>query len=110
MNTTTLAGPIQNFGNSWANTLLDWTAAGLMIALTGIVIIYAIRKMSVKAAIGGAIGLVICWSLFTGRYTISNIFQTEYSENKAPSVPKVQGAGQLPRELPVAFTGQLGQS
>lgn len=108
--TTMLAGPVQNFGNSWANTLIDWTAAGLMIGLTAIVSVQAVRKMSIKAAIGGAIGLVICWSLFTGRYSISDIFHSEYNENKAPSVPKVQGAGPLPRELPVAFTSRLGRA
>ncbi|WP_331731650.1 hypothetical protein [Kitasatospora sp. NBC_01300] len=110
MNNVMLAGAVQNFGNSWARTLLDWVASGLMIALTAIVIVHAIRKMSIKAAIGGAIGLVICWSLFTGRYSISMLFENEYSENRPVTTAPIQGAGELQRELPVALTGQPGRS
>ncbi|MFG2845944.1 hypothetical protein ACGF12_22660 [Kitasatospora sp. NPDC048296] len=105
-----LAGPLQNFGNSWASTLMGWVASGLMIGLTAIVITHAVRKMSIKAAIGGAIGLVICWSLFANRIAFSDMFKTEVQENKPASTAPIQGAGELPREVPTgAFTGQLGK-
>ncbi|MFJ9461050.1 hypothetical protein ACIRST_39025 [Kitasatospora sp. NPDC101447] len=107
--TTQLAGPIQNFGNAWATTLLDWVASGLMIALTVIVITHAIRKMSIKSAIGGAIGLVICWSLFAGRYSLSDLFRNEYSENKPATTAPLQGAGPLQDELPITFSPQPDQ-
>ncbi|MFE0462283.1 hypothetical protein ACFW1A_23825 [Kitasatospora sp. NPDC058965] len=110
MNDVMLSGAIQNFGNSWAKTLLDWVASGLMIALTAIVIVHAIRKMSIKAAIGGAIGLVICWSLFTGRYSISMLFQDEYSQTRPETTAPIQGAGQVQRELPITLTGLPGRS
>ncbi|MFD0260998.1 hypothetical protein ACFVH7_22375 [Kitasatospora indigofera] len=108
--TMMLAGPVQNFGNSWAKTLLDWVASGLMITLTAIVILQAVRKMSIKAAIGGAIGLVIAWSLFVGRYTISDLFGSEYRETRTPTTAPIQGAGPLQRELPIAVSGELGRS
>ena len=100
-----LAGAVQNFGNSWSNTLLTWVTNGLMIALGAILIIHAIRKMSIKAAIGGAIGLVICWSIFSGRYSIANMFQSEYKDpgTQATTPGSFQGA----RELPAVFTGRL---
>ncbi|MFD9685241.1 hypothetical protein ACFXPX_05070 [Kitasatospora sp. NPDC059146] len=110
MNHVMLAGSIQNFGNSWAKTLLDWVASGLMIALTAIVITHAIRKMSIKAAIGGALGLVICWSLFTGRYSLSMLFESEYNETRPATTAPLQGAGELQRELPVTLTGQPDRS
>jgi hypothetical protein len=108
---TQLAGPLQNFGNSWATTLMGWVASGLMIGLTAIVIVHAVRKMSIKSAIGGAIGLVIVWSLFANRLSFSDLFRTEVNENKTPATAPYQGAGQLSRELPSgAFTGQLGKA
>ncbi|MER5352586.1 hypothetical protein ABT093_19915 [Kitasatospora sp. NPDC002551] len=108
---TQLAGPLQNIGNSWATTLVGWVASGLMIGLTSIVVVHAMRKMSIKAAIGGVIGLVICWSLFDNRISFSNIFRDEVQETK-PAVPAPYlGAGELPREVPGGvFTGQLGRA
>ncbi|MQS17526.1 hypothetical protein F7Q99_36410 [Streptomyces kaniharaensis] len=105
---TVLAGAVQNFGNSWSTTLLDWVANGLMIALGAILIIHAIRKMSIKSAIGGAVGLVICWSIFAGRFVISDMFQTEYKDPgknsvQIPGDPNI-GAPPLPT---VAFQGRL---
>ncbi|MFD9129936.1 hypothetical protein, partial [Kitasatospora sp. NPDC059571] len=69
--TVVLAGAVQNFGNAWAERLKTWIGAGLMIALGAIVTIHAIRKMSIKAAIGGLIGLVICWSIYANRTSIA---------------------------------------
>jgi hypothetical protein len=106
-NTVALAGAVQNWGNSWSTTLLTWVTNGLMIALAGILIVHAIRKMSIKSAIGGAIGLVICWSIFSGRYSIADMFQSEYKDpgsNTAPIPGQVQGMRELPA---VAFQGRL---
>ncbi|MET9396137.1 hypothetical protein [Kitasatospora sp. NPDC002965] len=106
-----LAGPLQNFGNSWATTLVGWVASGLMIGMTAIVIVHAVRKMSIKAAIGGVLGLVICWSLFANRLSFSDIFKDEIQETKPAGTAPYQGAGELPREVPGGvFTGQLGQA
>jgi len=101
-----LAGSVENFGNQWAHTLKGWVTAGLLIALALIVIQQAIRKMSVKAAIGGVIGLVICWSIFMGRETIASMFESEYTDHPNAPVP-AQGAHELPKELPVVFAGRL---
>ncbi|MEV7123709.1 hypothetical protein [Kitasatospora griseola] len=106
-----LAGPLQNFGNSWATTLMGWVATGLMIGLTAIVIVHAVRKMSIKSAIGGAIGLVIVWSLFANRLSFSDLFRDEVKENKTTTTVPYQGGGELPRELPSSvFSGQLGRA
>ncbi|MFF4343188.1 hypothetical protein ACFY00_25075 [Kitasatospora sp. NPDC001540] len=108
---THLAGPLQNFGNSWATTLMGWVATGLMIGMTAIVIIHAIRKMSIKAAIGGAIGLVVVWGIFANRISFSDMFRDEVTETRNTSTVPYQGAGELPRELSAdVFTGQLGRA
>ncbi|MEV7177838.1 hypothetical protein [Kitasatospora sp. NPDC093679] len=105
-NTVILAGAVQNFGNAWAETLKTWIGAGLMIALGAIVIIHAVRKMSIKAAIGGLIGLVICWSIYANRTSIASMFDSEYTDHPGAPAP-AQGAHRLPAELPVVFTGRL---
>ncbi|WP_033354846.1 hypothetical protein [Kitasatospora aureofaciens] len=78
--TVVLAGALQNFGNTWINTGLDWVTNGLVVVLGGILIIHVVRKMSIKSAIGGVIGLVICWSIFAGRFSIAEMFQSEYKD------------------------------
>ncbi|WP_030274507.1 hypothetical protein [Streptomyces sp. NRRL B-24484] len=101
-----LAGAFKNFGDYWATALVDWTAKLLIAALTGILILQAIRRMSIKAAIGGAIGLVLCLAIFSGRYSIEQMFNSEFKNpgqqsNTTPT--DFQGA---PR-MPAVFQGRL---
>ncbi|MFJ5926597.1 hypothetical protein ACIQF6_28740 [Kitasatospora sp. NPDC092948] len=108
MHEVMLAGALKNIGDNWSVTLLDWVSKFLLIALVLICCIQVIRKMSIKAGLGAVIGLVLCWAVFTGRGSLSNIINTEFSDPgmAAGSVSKtVQDAGA--RELPPVFQAQL---
>ncbi len=101
-NDVMLAGAIVNIGNTWATILDTWVSAFLMIALVLVCLVQVVRKMSIKAGLGAIIGLVLCWSLFTGRIQLSNLFNTEFKDPGAAST-FVTG----PADLPPAFQGQL---
>ncbi|WP_030272898.1 hypothetical protein [Streptomyces sp. NRRL B-24484] len=100
-----LAGALKNIGDSWSVTALDWVSKFLMVALVLVCLVQVIRKMSIKAGLGAVIGLVLCWAVFSGRYSLSNIVETEFKDPGA-SQSSVQGMGAV-RELPPVFQGRL---
>ncbi|MFB7674099.1 hypothetical protein ACFC26_22070 [Kitasatospora purpeofusca] len=99
-----LAGAIKNIGDTWATILDGWVSAFLMIALVLVCLVQVVRKMSIKAGLGAIIGLVLCWSLFTGRIQLSNLFNTEFKD-PAGAAPAMVVNG--PEGVPAVFQGQL---
>ncbi|MEV7775403.1 hypothetical protein [Kitasatospora sp. NPDC086791] len=99
-----LAGALKNIGDSWSVTALDWVSKFLMIALVLICCIQVVKKMSIKAGIGAVIGLVLCWAVFSGRYSLSSIVEDEF---KDPGTTQSSTQGMGVRDLPPVFEARL---
>ncbi len=72
-----LAGKLADLGNSWITMLGTWGDRALQVALTAIVVITVVRKVSLKAGIGALIALVIALGLYNSRSTLANLFSDE---------------------------------
>lgn len=72
-----LAGKLADLGNSWITMLGNWGDRALQVALTAIVVITVVRKVSLKAGIGALIALVIALGLYNSRSTLASLFSDE---------------------------------
>lgn len=72
-----LAGKAAELGDAWLETLGDWGDKGLKVALTAIVVITVVRKVSLKAGIGALIAMVLALGIYDARGTLANIFEDE---------------------------------
>ncbi|MGI5451374.1 hypothetical protein ACQEVM_37580 [Streptomyces sp. CA-243310] len=72
MNTSVmLAGAFKDLGDSFIGTLAGWTDDGIKVALAVIVLITIARKMSMKAAIGALIAMVLALAIYASQNDLS---------------------------------------
>ncbi|WLQ53907.1 hypothetical protein P8A21_41080 (plasmid) [Streptomyces poriferorum] len=72
-----LAGKAAELGDAWLETLGDWGDKGLKVALTAIVVITVVRKVSLKAGISALIAMVLALGIYDARGTLADIFEDE---------------------------------
>ncbi|MEV6574870.1 hypothetical protein [Streptomyces sp. NPDC051577] len=72
MNTSVmLAGEFKDLGDSFIGTLAGWTDNGIKVALAAIVLITIARKLSMKAAIGALLAMVIALAIYAAQDDLS---------------------------------------
>ncbi|MER5870496.1 hypothetical protein [Streptomyces sp. NPDC002044] len=88
MNSVVLAGGLDVLGDSLLNTLGDWGDKGLKVILTLVVLVIIARSLSVKAAIGAVLAMIIALSLYASRDSLASLFSDEINN-------PASGAGQV---------------
>lgn len=91
-----LAGELDDIGNHLLDMGNGWAEKSLALGLLIIVLVTIAKKMSVKAAIGTLIGLVIAGAIYDSRNDMSDAVKDEVTDiNGAPAVhaPLIPGLG-----------------
>ncbi|MFD3938227.1 hypothetical protein ACFWSF_09505 [Streptomyces sp. NPDC058611] len=83
-----LAGGLDVLGDSLLNTFGDWGDKGLKVVLTLVVLVIIARSLSLKAAIGAVLAMIIALSLYASRDSLSSLFSDEINN-------PASGAGQV---------------
>ncbi|MFD5814701.1 hypothetical protein [Streptomyces sp. NPDC127038] len=82
-----MAGALRDLGNSWIDMLQNWVTRGLPVVLLTIVVVYALQRFSLKAAIGALLLMVIALGIYMARNTLAGMVQDEVDNPKsAPPV------------------------
>lgn len=82
-----LAGEFKVLGDSFIGTLAGWTENGIKVALAAIVLITIARKLSMKAAIGALLAMVIALAIYAAQDTLSGKFTDEIKNPSKSSGP-----------------------
>lgn len=85
-----MAGALADLGNSWIDMLQNWVTKGLPVVLLLIVVVYALQRFSLKAAIGALILMVIALGIYMARNTLAGMVQDEVDNPKSAPVSVVQ--------------------
>lgn len=73
----TLAGQLDDLGNSWITMFRNWATKGLQAGLVVLVVVIMIQKFSLKAGIGALLLMVIALGLYNARNDLANMFTDE---------------------------------
>ncbi|WP_406834840.1 hypothetical protein ACICHK_00240 [Streptomyces sp. AHU1] len=85
-----MAGPLRDLGNSWIDMLQNWVTRGLPVVLLTIVVVYALQRFSLKAAIGALLLMVIALGIYLARNTLAGMVQDEVDHPKSAPASVVQ--------------------
>ncbi|MFJ5877394.1 hypothetical protein [Streptomyces sp. S1] len=84
-NAVVLAGTFQDIGNHLFGMGEGWSERALKLFLIVAVLVTIVAKMSMKAAIGSVLGLVICLGIYNARTELSNAFKDEVTKVNSPN-------------------------
>ncbi|MGW5342922.1 hypothetical protein [Streptomyces sp. NPDC004050] len=79
MKTVVLAGPVEEIGNSLIKTVTNWGGGALVAVLLVLVVVTIGSKMSMKAAIGALLAMVIALGIYKARNALSDMVSEEIS-------------------------------
>ncbi|MFB7030937.1 MULTISPECIES: hypothetical protein [unclassified Streptomyces] len=93
-NAVVLAGAFEQIGNHLFGMGEGWADRALKIFLLIAVLVTIITKMSMKAAIGVVLGLVICMGIYNARTELADAFKDEITKigSVTPTDPPPQSA------------------
>ncbi|MER7982424.1 hypothetical protein [Streptomyces sp. NPDC095817] len=100
-----MAGALADLGNSWIDMLQNWVTKGLPVVLLLIVVVYALQRFSLKAAIGALILMVFALGIYMARNTLAGMVQDEVDHPKSAPVSVVQPWSPVP--VPPAGAGRV---
>ena len=100
-----MAGALADLGNSWIDMLQNWVTRGLPVVLLLIVVVYALQRFSLKAAIGALILMVFALGIYMARNTLAGMVQDEVDNPKSAPVSVVQPWSS--EMVPRAVTGRV---
>ncbi|MGW1768675.1 hypothetical protein ACWCQL_32125 [Streptomyces sp. NPDC002073] len=83
-----LAGMLDELGDSLIATVTDWAGKGLVAILLVLVVVTIATKMSMKAAIGTLLAMVIALGIYKSRDSLSGMVSDEI-KNPASSSRQV---------------------
>ncbi|MFJ7209661.1 hypothetical protein ACIQWR_39785 [Streptomyces sp. NPDC098789] len=75
--TVVLAGKLDTLGDSLIKTVTDWGGVALVAALIMLVLVTIARQMSMKAAIGAVLAMVIALGIYKAREGLSDSVSDE---------------------------------
>ncbi|KPI15736.1 hypothetical protein OV450_8209 [Actinobacteria bacterium OV450] len=85
MKSLTLAGKLDELGDSLIKTVTDWGGAGLVAMLIVLVLVTIGRQMSMKAAIGALLAMVLALGIYKARNTLSDMVSDEVNHPASSS-------------------------
>ncbi|MFD3479917.1 hypothetical protein [Streptomyces sp. NPDC058695] len=86
MHSVVMAAEFKDMGDHLLGLGSGWAEKTLKLSLTGIVVTKVIQKFSLKAGIGGLLGLVICLGIYSARGDLADYFKNELLNNGAAPV------------------------
>jgi hypothetical protein len=86
----TLAGKLEDFGDSWISMFEGWGSKGLQAGLIVLVVVIMIQKFSLKAGIGALLLMIIAMGLYNSREDLADMF-TDEVKNPSKAAPDVPG-------------------
>ncbi|MET7931909.1 hypothetical protein ABZT43_50825 [Streptomyces sp. NPDC005349] len=85
LHSVVMAAEFKDMGDHLLGLGSGWAEKTLKLSLIGIVVTKVIQKFSLKAGIGGLLGLVICLGIYSARGDLADYFKNELLNNGAPT-------------------------
>lgn len=90
--TVVMAAAFEDIGNHLFGMGESWAERALKLFILAAVVITVVTKMSLKAAIGSVIALVICLGIYNARTELSDAFKEELTNvTTSNSAPQPRG-------------------
>lgn len=80
-----LAGQLDVLGDSLIKTVTDWGSTGLVAMLIVLVLVTIGRQMSMKAAIGALLAMILALGIYKARNTLSDMVSDEVNHPASSS-------------------------
>ncbi|MFD3535885.1 hypothetical protein [Streptomyces sp. NPDC058664] len=93
-NAVVMAAAFKDIGNHLFGIGENWAERALKLFILAAVVITVVTKMSLKAAIGSVIALVICLGIYNARTELADAFKQELT-NVTTSDPAPQSMGRV---------------